>query len=456
RVQQDFDEGNTVVGGIFTNVKRFNQQGNGLEYLHDNAQSGGVDITQNLWDRKYSVNAKIGMSRVEGTEGALYRTQTAFRRSFQRTDNDYRDVDSTLTVLTGSFAALTFGKQSGKLNWTVGSNYRSPGLELNDIGFLQQTDNINNWVWARYQINDKTKLFRWQNYSIYHEQNYDFGGTRTSINANMNFNFQFHNFWGFETGFFTSGESISNADLRGGPSITYPGGTEVWFWVGTNQQKKIRVSYSNWFFQGKDDFNDSMGFNFNLTVRPTDAFTFSLSPSVSFRDNTLQYVGNDSEEDGIYLLSRIAQNTYSMSIRANYNVTPNLTIEFWGQPFIASGEFSEFKRVTESNATDLENRFLHIEDTQITYDPAADVFNVDENNLTYSFGNPNFNSVEFRSNMVLRWEYIPGSTLFLVWANNGSYNDSSDRNEFRNLRGELNGLKGTNTFLIKLAHRFIR
>ncbi len=459
RVQQDFDEGNTVVGGIFTNVKRFNQQGNGLEYLHDNAQSGGVDITQNLWDRKYSVNAKIGMSRVEGTEGALYRTQTAFRRSFQRTDNDYRDVDSTLTVLTGSFAALTFGKQSGKLNWTVGSNYRSPGLELNDIGFLQQTDNINNWVYARYQINDKTKLFRWQNYNIYHEQNYDFGGTRTSINANMNFNFQFHNFWGFETGFFTSGESISNADLRGGPSITYPGGTEVWFWVGTNQQKKIRVSYSNWFFQGKDDFNDSMGFNFNLTVRPTDAFTFTLSPSVSFRDNTLQYVGNDSEEDGIYLLSRIAQNTYSMSIRANYNVTPNLTIEFWGQPFLASGEYSEFKRVTESNATDLENRFLLIEDAQITYDPADDVFNVDENNdLTtdYSFGNPNFNSVEFRSNMVLRWEYIPGSTLFLVWANNGSYNDSSDRNEFRNLTGELNGLKGTNTFLIKLAHRFIR
>lgn len=458
RFQQDLKGGETVFGAMVTNINRFDNEENGLNYLHDNAQSAGVDLVQNFWNRKYGLEAKFGMSRVEGSEESILQTQTAFERSFQRTDNDYREVDSTLTVLTGSFSSLSFGKQSGKLNWRVGSNYRSPSLELNDIGFLQFTDNVNNWIWGRYQINDKTKLFRWQNYNFYHERNYDFGGVQLSSETNMNFGVQFHNFWGLESGIYRQGQNISNADLRGGPSITYPGGSNWWYWIGTNRQKKVRFSWNQWFYWGDENFVTNMGMNFNVTLRPIDALNISLSPSVSFRDNTLQYVYNDFESDGIYLLGRIEQNTYSMTIRANYNLTPNLTLEFWGQPFISSGVYSDFKEVSQSNATDLMDRFISVDERYISWDPINEYYEVDRDGdlqSDYYFYDPDFNIVEFRSNLVLRWEYVPGSVLFLAWSHNGSSFDQTDRTGFNQLTSQLGDLRGTNTFLIKYTYRFI-
>lgn len=463
RFQQDLNGAQTVFGAMVTNLNRYNNRGNNLEYLHDNAQSAGVDLNHNIWDRKYGIELKFGMSRVEGTPDAILQTQTAFERNFQRTDNNYRSVDSTLTVLDGTFGAVSFGKQSGKWNWRAGVNHRSPGLELNDIGFLQRTDNVNYWVWNRYQINDKTKYFRWQNYGIYHEQNYDFGGVRTSVSADFNMNLQFHNLWGFGSGLYVEGQNVANSDLRGGPSITYPGGSNWWYWIGSPDQKKIRVSFNQWFYWGDENFADNMGMNVNITARPTDALRISLSPNVNFRDNMLQYVSNNNESDGIYMMGRIEQNTYSMSIRANYNITPNLTIEYWGQPFISTGVYSDFKRVNvnNSNATELRDRYTSVQEEWITFNESEGYFEVDEDGDlgtsadNYSFYDPDFNIVNFRSNMVLRWEYIPGSVLWLAWSNNASFFDQSERTSFPQLRGQLGDLRGTNTFLLKYTYRFI-
>ncbi|MEO1257118.1 MAG: DUF5916 domain-containing protein, partial [Bacteroidota bacterium] len=195
---------------------------------------------------------------------------------------------------------------------------------------------------------------------MYHEQNIDFGGVRTSVSTDFNFGMQFHNFWRFESGFNIQGISISNADLRGGPSITYPGGKEWWYWFGTNNQKAVRLTFNNWYFWGDDDYARSTGVNMNIILRPVDALRLTISPSASWRDNGLQYVNNNNEDDGVYLLGRVKQATYRISFRANYNITPNLTIEYWGQPFVASGVYEDYKRVTESNAKKLDDRFLSI------------------------------------------------------------------------------------------------
>jgi hypothetical protein len=456
RMQQDLNEGQTVLGAIFTSVNRFDNTGNGLDLLHDNAQSAGIDWDQNILDRKYGFTVKFGYSQVNGTQGAIYQTQTSSERFFQRPDNTYREVDSTRTSLTGTFGAVTFGKRSGNFVYTIGSNFRSPELEINDIGFLVFTDNWNHWLNLRYRVNKPTTLFRTQNYSIYHEQNFDFGGNRTAINANFNGGVQFHNYWWFESGFSRRGQALSNAELRGGPALMMPGGHEYWFWISSNNQKKVRVSFDNWHYWGDENHARSSGMNMNVIVRPIDALNISLTPSVSWRDFGLQYLGNDSERDGIYILGRIMQQTYSMTMRVNYNLTPNLTFEFWGQPFISAGTYSDFKRVTDSQASDFFDRYLPLSDDWMSY--ANGQFSVDEDGdqLTdYSFSDPDFNVVEFRSNFVMRWEYIPGSTLFAVWSNNGSYFDQSERNDFRNLSSQLSNLKGTNTFLIKYTYRFV-
>lgn len=456
RVQQDLNEGQTVLGAIFTTVNRFNNTKNGLEFLHDNAQSAGVDVNHNFKDRKYNVSFRFGGSRVEGTKGAIHQTQIASERFFQRPDNDYKSVDSTRTKLTGTFGTLSFGKQSGNWNWFVGSNYSSPELDINDIGFLQQTDRWNHFIFTRYRVTKPTKLFISQNYAVYTEQNFDFGGVATEGRSNYNINWEFRNFWNFGTRGRLGQERISNSALRGGPSMTLPGSFNLRYFIGTNNQKKVRVFWNQWFDWGNEGTGRSSGISLGLTARPTDALQINLRSNINWSDNALQYVRNDMVSEGIYLLSRIEQTTYSMSMTANFNLTPNLTFEFWGQPFISTGEHSEFKRITnDPNASNLRDRFVSVQDSWITL--TDDLYEIDEDGrgVDYTFKNPDFNTVKLRSNFVMRWEYIPGSTLFLVWASDGSYFDRSDRNGYKDLSTELGNLKSTNTFLIKYTYRFI-
>ena len=458
RFQQDIQGGKTVFGAILTNVNRFSNNGNEMELLHDNAQSVGFDLDHNFKDRKYGMVLKYSMSRVEGSPGAIYRTQTDFQRSFQRTNNNYKNVDSTRTSLMGSAGTFSFGKRSGNWRWSVGSNYKSPELELDDIGFLRQTDIINNWVWTRYRVNRITKYFRNQYYNFYSERNLDFGGVAISTSADFNAGVQFKNFWGLESGFNIEGNQVSNADLRGGPSIIYPGGKNWWYWIGTNNQKKVRFSFNNWFYWGDQNYANNYGINFNMTIRPIDAMRISISPSYSKRRNDLQYV-TDLEliDESRYILGAVNQHTYSTSIRMNYNITPNLTLEYWGQPFMAVGEYNAFKRVHEPNSESYDSRFKQYSKNEILFNEAENVFEVSETGLneTYEFDNPDFNVVEYRSNFVVRWEYIPGSVLFLVWANNGSVSNQSKENSFGDLGREFNNLQATNTFLIKYNYRFI-
>lgn len=459
RAQQDIDGGKTVVGAIATNVRRFNNRTNGLELLHDQATSAGIDIDHNFRGRKYGIELRAMFSRVDGTMGAIYQTQTASERFFQRPDNNYKEVDSTRTSLVGSAATLAFGKRSGNWRWTVGTNYKSPELVLNDAGFLRQTDDINYWAWTSYRINKVTNLFRWQNYNINLEYNTDFGGAVTNQGVNVNMNWEFSNYWGFNQGVWVGGTSVSNADLRGGPSIRYPGNINYWYWIGTNSRKKVRVSFNNWFNWGQNDYNKSSGISLNINMRPMDALQISISPSVDWNRNELQYITQrEFAGDTRYILGKVDQETYGMSLRANYNITPNLTLEFWGQPFISAGEYSEFKRVHLPNAESYSKRFHLYENTQILFDEENSMYEVYENGNSepdYTFDDPNFNVVQFRSNFVMRWEYIPGSTLFMVWANNGSYFDQSRNNNFSDLTSRLSGLTGNNTFLIKYTYRFI-
>lgn len=459
RVQQDIQGGKTVVGAMVTHVNRFNNNVNGLDLLHNNAMSAGIDLDHNFKDRKYGMVLRYMMSRVEGSPGAIYETQTSSERFFQRPNNYHRNVDSTRTSLVGSAATFSFGKRSGNWRWAVGSNYRSPELALNDIGFLVQTDNINNWFWTQYRVNKVVGPFRSQNYNLNGEQNIDFGGVTTEKGMNFNMNLEFNNYWGFGQGMYVGGTRVSNADLRGGPSITYPGNVNYWYWIGTNNQKKVRVSLNNWFNWGFEDSRKSSGINLNITLRPSDALRINLSPSVRWNRDELQYIAQrDYQGETDYILGRVDQRTYSMAIRANYNITPNLTLEFWGQPFLATGQYSGFKRVHQPNSETFSERFRLFEDSELSFNEEDNVWEVFRSGNTdpdYDFGNPDFNIVEFRSNFVMRWEYIPGSTLFLVWANSSFNFDQSRNNSFGNLASQLGDLPGTNTFLIKYTYRFI-
>jgi hypothetical protein len=159
-----------------------------------------------------------------------------------------------------------------------------------------------------------------------------------------------------------------------------------------------------------------------------------------------------------YIFGSIDQKTISTSFRVNLNLSPNLTFQYWGQPFVATGKYYNYKFITDPMANNYRDRFWTYNSNQITFD--TDHFNIDENadgKTDYTFGKNDFNVKQFLSNLVVRWEYSPGSTVFLVWSQTRSYYTDSGQMDFFNNVGDLfNKSKNIphNVFLIKFSYRF--
>ena len=159
-----------------------------------------------------------------------------------------------------------------------------------------------------------------------------------------------------------------------------------------------------------------------------------------------------------YIVGTVDQQTFSLSLRVNYNLTPNLTIQYWGQPFISKGNYTDFKYITDPLAIRYQDRYHQFSSEQITQGEDAGIFYVDENNdrvTDYTFGNPDFNFLQFRSNLVLRWEYKPGSEFFLVWTQSTTNTTDPMKNLFPSLTEDLFTEKINNIFLMKFTYRFL-
>jgi hypothetical protein len=171
----------------------------------------------------------------------------------------------------------------------------------------------------------------------------------------------------------------------------------------------------------------------------------------------LQYVDHISyQNNNRYVFASINQKVLSMSLRVNFNLSPDLTLQYWGQPFIASGKYFDFKYITDPMASVYQDRFATYSSDQSTLTD-NEYYSIDENsdgNEDYAIGKPDFNVQEFLSNFVLRWEYNPGSSVYLVWSQTRSGNNSTGMMDFSNNMDDLFSEKPHNVFLIKFSYRF--
>ena len=189
--------------------------------------------------------------------------------------------------------------------------------------------------------------------------------------------------------------------------------------------------------------------------RPFSNFSISISPQYRTNPNLSQYLTTKEFGDSSrYILGRIDNENISTSIRLNYLINPNLSIQYYGQPFIFKANYDQFKYVTISTAKKLNDRFSEYNSQQILFE--NDRYYIDEdldNNIDYSFGDPDFTSVQFKSNLVLRWEYKAGAELYFVWAQ--GINNFTDNNNilFGNLIENIKDSRPENTFLVKATFR---
>jgi hypothetical protein len=172
----------------------------------------------------------------------------------------------------------------------------------------------------------------------------------------------------------------------------------------------------------------------------------------------LQFVENiDWNNEPRYINASIDQEVYALSFRLNYSITPDLSIQFYGRPFIAKGNYFDFKRITSPRASAYSNRFQTFTSSQIALDSSNDYYSIDENSdgtVDYTIGNPNFNYRAFQSNLVVRWEFRPGSALFFVWSQGRESSEIDYRTTIGYDSGELFGAYPHNVFLLKLSYRF--
>jgi hypothetical protein len=287
---------------------------------------------------------------------------------------------------------------------------------------------------------------------------WDFSGKLLSHYVNFNFNSQFKNRWNINGSFSRWGENISTTLLRGGPSMTMPGGEEMNLNVSTDESKKISMDIGNYHSFSDEQSNRYHEYWLGLNARPTNALAISFEPNCNLQDNVLQYVNTTQMNgDPRYLFAELDQKTLSFTFRFNYTINPELTLEYYGQPFISAGKYSEFKRITETNADAFKDRYHIFSGEEIYYSAEDNTYFIDEDangTVDYSFGNPDFNFRQFLSNLVIRWEYLPGSTLYLVWSQGRTSNASSGVFSYGEDMKELFGTTPHNVFLLKFSYWF--
>jgi hypothetical protein len=207
---------------------------------------------------------------------------------------------------------------------------------------------------------------------------------------------------------------------------------------------------------GVENYMKVTSVGFDLTYRPLNAINLVISPSFTRNANQLQYVATtESPDEGKYVLGEIDQTIARVVIRATYIITPNMSLEYYGQPFGTSGRYSNFKYVKDGDAEKYKQRFTSYSATNLSQiDSQYQVDHDGDGIEDYRFDKPDFNFGQFRSNMVLRWEYIPGSTLFLVWTQerNGAFYDSDPDHKKYSFDFDQ---KAHNIFLIKYTYRFV-
>jgi hypothetical protein len=424
RVIRSFQEGRSAVGGIVTTVHRDLDPADGLGFLRSSAYAGGVDGRTRFGGGNYEVRAWALGSSVHGDTLALQRTQRASTRYFQRPDADHLGLDASSTSMLGWAASVEAMKLGGgNWRWATVLNTRSPGFETNDLGYQRDADQT---LWAgnlRYQQTQQGRTFRSWNLGGNAWAGATYGGEKTSLGGNVNGSFRLLNFWGANGGFGLERPVVATRALRGGPSLRVPATYNAWAGISSDSRRRV-YGYLD-VSAGWDAEEDGRGWTVSpsVTWRVSTRTDLSLEPSYSRSVNSWQFVGSTSLDDAPhYVFSRLEQSTAALTARLSYTFTPNLSLQLYAQPFLSAGDATRFREVALADggarvvdADRFGSRFRPLGAPAL----ADDEYRADadgDGDADVRFTNPDFNVKEFRSNAVLRWEYRPGSTLFVVWS----------------------------------------
>ena len=400
-----------------------------VSFLPDTAVTGGVDYDWRL-GRRFNLTGYWAGSSVRGTTRAITALQKNGVHTFQRPDAAHVELDPFATSLGGHTGNIAFNKIAGeRTRLTLTANYRTPGFEINDLGYLRRADEINQYGWLQWRFDTPGRYVRTYRLNFNQWSGRNFDGDLLSNGGNINMHWTFQNFWSTGFGVNMNARVFDDRLTRGGPGGFENAYFGVWQYVNTNDRRAVSFSWNS-FVGGNKNGSRYRELTPRLVLRPTSAISAELGVRYSDSVNDAQWIKSVTDTRKHYVFGRLAQKTSAMTARVNYALTPALSLEMYGEPFVSAGNYEHYKELTNGRATAYADR----------YAPFA-----------YS-GDADFNYLSFRTTNVFRWEFKPGSTLFVVWQQGREFEGS--RGDFRFGRDyhDIFATPASNTLLVKFAY----
>jgi hypothetical protein len=428
RVRREFSDQSSL-GAILTTTNR--RLPGELEFLPSSATTGGLDYDWRI-GRRWGLNGYWSGSLVRGSAAAISSLQLSNVHSFQRPDADHVELDPLAESLGGHSGNINFAKIAGqRTRMNVNIGYKSPGFDTNDVGFMQRADQIpqNSWLQVRFDTPGKYVRNTRINFNQWSSHNFD--GDRLSLGFNFNAHWSFQNQWSSGFGINLNAPGFDDRMTRGGPGGKTVGNINSWQYVSTDDRKFVSLGWESDFGRrphGSHWFNVEP----SVTFRPSSAVSAEFGIKYNVNVNDSQWVRSvvDAAAATHYVFGRLDQTTTAMTTRVNYTLTPTLSLQVYAQPFVSAGVYESYKELVAPRASAYADRFA----------PFA-----------YG-GNADFNVLSFRTTNVMRWEFKPGSSLFVVWQQGREgFQQRGDYNFGRDF-GDVFSTPSSNTLLVKLAY----
>lgn len=456
-VRKDFRGGRTAVGAAVTSVNR-SLDGTGLDWLRDKAVTGGLEMNHRFGDDHWDADLRVAGSWVHGSAEAIDETQRSSVHFFQRPDATHLHYDPTRTSLTGTSLLWSIGKDSGgHWRFTLGGSGRTPGFEVNDLGFQHNSDFYLQWLWGQYRDDKPGRylhdyLINLNGYSLW-----DTSPQLLSRGGNVNGQFNLLNLWGGGGGIEYDDNVEDPGGLRGGPMLRRDPVYNAWLNAWSDPRKPVNGSVSAFGYVAPASDSKNLNVSAMLTVQPRSNLDLSLGPSwgINLDDNQFVEEAVDSMGTSHYVMARIDQVTTALTLRVAYTYSPTLSFQLYAQPFVSAGRYGDYKEAVSPQARDYDDRYRALSGPGVSDMDGVRSVDLDRDGVVdYSFDLADFNFRQLRSNFIMRWEYRPGSTLFVIWSHGRT--SSVDDGRFR-LGNDLGGLAhedGEHVVLAKLSYWF--
>jgi hypothetical protein len=436
RLQQSLFGGSGDIGAMVSGVNR-SMDAQSAPYLRNGAYTGGIDFRKRFLQKNYELTGYFAGSLVRGTAEAIASTQRDGVHRYQRPD-DNLTFDASRTSLSGNAQRLTLSKFGGGVTRFQSVYQRfSPGFETNDVGFQPRADEQMFRNWFALQFNNPTKAYRAAFFNFNTFQTWTTEGLPTNMSLNTNWHVQFPNqWWGHVGGNFGNFKATyADREARGGPAVRRSTDYDVWTGMELDSRKSWTPNVFVGQYGGDAGHSNGRWVNPGIDFRMTSRFSASLGFNYEKATNDNQWVDNfgvSGVDTTHYTFARLNQTTLSLSSRMNFTASPTLSLQFYAQPFMTTGTYSNWRELANPRAEKYEDRYK-----PYLGDPGG------------------FDFKQLRSNTVVRWEYRPGSTLFFVWQQGREFSSdqASDFNfghDFKNLFK----LHPNNTLLIKASYWF--